>query len=123
MSWWNGIKYFKSSEFDSPDKFDSGKLMRREFVQILDNLRAHCSFPFHITSGYRTREHNIEEGGTNNSAHLRGWAADILVIGNRNRFTLLRGAFTFGISRIGVGKNFIHLDTDPSLPPNTIWTY
>ena len=123
MNDWNNIRYFIQGEFDSPDKPGSGELMQEKFVQNLDELRSQCGFPFYITSGYRTLEHNQEVGGTTNSAHQRGWAADISVSSNRQRFTLVNLALAMGITRIGIGNTFIHLDLDPASPPNVIWTY
>ena len=48
------LKYFKFSEFDSPDKPESGKDMDGTFIQLLDKARGIANIPFRITSGYRT---------------------------------------------------------------------
>jgi hypothetical protein len=34
----------------------------------------------------------------------------------------LKQAFSL-FNRMGVGKDFIHVDDDPELPPNLIWVY
>lgn len=48
---------------------------------VLDPLRTHLGKPIRVTSGYRTPEHNTRIGGSRNSAHMRGEAADIAVRG------------------------------------------
>ena len=47
-------KYFKLSEFDSPDRPGTGELMEHEVVEALDVARDIAGFPFIITSGFRT---------------------------------------------------------------------
>ena len=63
------MKYFKLSEFDSPDLVGSGEAMDREFLSKLDQARSLCDIPFKITSGYRTEAHNKKVGGVSNSSH------------------------------------------------------
>lgn len=119
------MKYFKHSEFDSPDAPGSGlEFMDQEFLDKLDLIREEAGIPFKITSGYRTAKHNIKEGGKKNSAHKLGKAADIQAISGHDKFVIIRAAILNGIMRIGVGKTFIHLDNAVDrLPwPNT-WTY
>ena len=50
-------------------------------ISILERVRAHFDKPVIITSGCRCVAHNEREGGTHNSQHLKGRAADIVVIG------------------------------------------
>ena len=45
------MKYFKLSEFDSPDMVGSGEAMDKEFLSKLDQARSLCDIPFRITSG------------------------------------------------------------------------
>ena len=52
------LRYFKLSEFDSPDEPGSGAKMQPETLQMLDAARHIAGVPFKITSGYRTKEHN-----------------------------------------------------------------
>jgi|SRR3990172_6284661 len=126
---WATIRFFRPNEFDSPDAPDSGKEMQFAFIQLLDTARAYASIPFFINSGIRTPAHNAEVGGVDSSAHENGWAADILVAGrtsgstSRSRWRVVSAAFAAGITRIGIGRTFVHLDTDPSKPQNVIWLY
>ena len=52
------LKYFKLSEFDSPDEVGSGSKMNYTFLEKLDKARGLAEIPFKITSGYRTKEYN-----------------------------------------------------------------
>ena len=54
------LKYFKLSEFDSPDKPESGKKMDKKFLEKLDYARHNAGISFKINSGYRTKEWNAK---------------------------------------------------------------
>lgn len=108
-------KYFKPSEIVG---------LKPELVTLLDKLRGECGFPFIINSGYRTKaKNNSLSDAVNDSAHLGGLAADLSIVDSFRRYTLINKAILAGISRIGVGKNFIHIDISKTLPQNVIWTY
>ena len=113
--------YFTIDEFKC--KCCGVENMNRAFIHKLDSTRSIAGVPFTVVSGYRCEKHNTEVGGKSDSAHLRGLAADIAVIGSCGRFKILDAAFRLGFNRIGIGKTFIHLDTDKSLPPQVIWLY
>ena len=121
-------KYFKLSEFDSPDRPGSGELMEHEVVQALDIARDIYGFPMVVTSGFRTIEHNrslIELGypASPNSSHLLGWAVDLAVPDSSRRFLMLEALLDAGFHRIGLGHSFIHVDLDPNKPANVLWVY
>jgi|TARA_R100000388_G_scaffold31519_1_gene24671 uncharacterized protein YcbK (DUF882 family) len=121
-------KYFKLSEFDSPDKPGSGEMMDPSVVQMLDIARDIYGYPMIVTSGFRTIEHNrslIERGyaASPKSSHLLGLAVDIAVPNSQRRFLMLEALLDAGFHRIGIGKNFIHVDLDPNKTPNTLWVY
>jgi len=118
------MKYFKLSEFDSPDAPGSGSNMDPEFLEKLDAIREDAGIPFRITSGYRTPEHNMKVGGVKTSAHRLGRAVDIQAVSGHDKFVIVQAAIRQGIMRIGIGKTFVHLDNAlDSLPWPTIWTY
>ena len=56
-------------------------LIDDELVVLLQCIREHFGKPVHITSGYRTAEHNAAVGGSKSSQHLLGRAADFWVEG------------------------------------------
>lgn len=116
-------EFFESSEFDSPDKPGSGKLMQREFMERLVRARTTAGIPFEVNSGFRTPARNRKVGGKADSPHLAGHAADIHVVNSRPRFLILKAAVEAGINRIGIGRTFIHLDYDPSKDPDVTWLY
>lgn len=117
------MKYFDISEFDSPDAPGSGANMDAHFLELLDQIRGDAGIPFQINSGYRTAAHNMEVGGGPNSAHTRGMAADIRATTGRQKALIVMAAARHGIKRMGIGKTFVHLDIDSTLPNPTIWLY
>lgn len=76
-----------------------------------------------VTSAYRCFEHNLKVGGTPNSSHLRGLAVDIACGSDALRFYLVHRALELNVSRIGISKNFIHLDIDRAKNARRIWVY
>tara|TARA_R110000782_G_scaffold168799_1_gene260810 strand:- start:167 stop:544 length:378 start_codon:yes stop_codon:yes gene_type:complete len=124
----NKLKYFKLSEFDSPDSVGSGEMMETEFLEMLDIARDIAGFPFIINSGFRTISHNqaLKEKGykvAKNSSHLLGWAADLHCGSGKRRFLMIEALLDAGFTRLGIGENFIHVDCDPEKSQMTIWTY
>jgi len=117
-------KYFKLSEFDSPDRPGSGELMEHEVVQALDIARDIYGYPMVISSGFRSVEHNREVGGSPKSSHLLGWAADIAVSNSHRRYLLVEALLDAGFTRLGISEDFVHVDMDPNkTPKHCIWTY
>ena len=117
------LKYFKLSEFDSPDKLGSGSKMDKKFLEKLDYARHNAGLPFKINSGYRTKEWNMHIGGRVGSSHIKGLAADIHCNGSRDRALIVKALIQVGISRIGIGKTFIHCDVDKQKDQDVIWLY
>ena len=117
------MKYFNIDEFDSPDEPGSGQYMDDDFLEMLDRARDFAGVPFVINSGYRTKAHNLKVGGTKNSAHLDGFAADIRCNASRERMYIVGALLEAGFNRIGIGNGFIHVDNDPTKPDDVIWTY
>ena len=116
-------KYFKLSEFDSPDRPGSGEPMEHEVVQALDIARDIYGYPMIISSGFRSVEHNRAVGGSPKSSHLLGWAVDIAITNSRKRFLLVEALLDAGFNRIGISEDFVHCDMDPNKSPNTLWNY
>lgn len=83
------MKHFTFSEFERSDTASRLKIDNRlpelaeahivELVDILlDPLREAWGGPLTVTSGYRCTELNRAVGGSETSAHLAGWAADLV---------------------------------------------
>ena len=117
------MKYFKLSEFDSPDILGSGKNMNEEFLYMLDAARKIYGKPMRVNSGYRSEAHNKKVGGVSSSSHLKGLAADISCKNSNERFEMLQAFIKAGFKRIGVANSFIHIDNDKDKSQNVIWTY
>jgi len=119
------LDHFTLSEFDSPDEPGSGARMQQSMLEKLDRAREWAGVPFRISSGYRTPEHNKSVGGVENSAHIRGYAADIRIDGyNEAAITRMIAALTLaGFTRIGKARTFLHVDDDPEKPTPAYWDY
>ena len=98
-------------------------LVDEEFVKKLEKVRVKCDFPFRITSGFRCPKKNAAAGGKSKSAHLKGKAVDIFCNHSFQRWWIASVAIKYGFSRIGIGKDFVHLDIDDALPTPRMWTY
>jgi len=117
------MRHFNHHEFDSPDAPGSGAKMDPEFLELLDDARQLAGVPFKINSGYRTPKRNKTVGGTENSSHLRGYAADISCTNSTQRFRIIAALIAAGFTRIGIGRSFIHVDNDPLKTPGVSWLY
>ncbi len=117
------LKYFTLSEFDSPDQPGSGSNMDHKFLEKLDYARGNAGIPFKINSGYRTKEWNLKIGGRVGSSHQYGVACDIHCNGSRPRALIITALLEVGITRIGIGKTFIHCDVDNKKDQDVFWLY
>ena len=121
---WDGIRYFARSEFvcSCCGKED----MDYDFVEVMDRLRETLGRRLIVTSGWRCKRYNKKVGGKQNSAHLLGIAADITVVGSQRRFNIIDYGISLGITRFGIGKNYMHIDIGDDTtghPKRVIWTY
>ena len=73
-------KNFAVKEFACADGSDIVKI-DTDNLDRLQQIRDHFRKPIRITSGYRTKAHNAKIGGSKNSQHTFGRAADIVVDG------------------------------------------
>ena len=97
--------------------------MNDVFIQMLTQARGLAGVPFTITSGYRCAAHDDAIGGKDNSAHVFGMAADIFCNNSRNRCLIRTALIKVGFHRIGIGKDFIHVDIDGTKDREVIWLY
>lgn len=89
---------------------------------MLDRARFVAGVPFIINSGLRCKEHNRAVGGSPTSSHVDGWAVDIATEMGTDRFLILMALFHVGFTRMGIAKDFIHVDADP-LKADNVWLY
>lgn len=125
------LQYFKISEFDSPDAPGSGQKMRVSTLMMLDAARGYSGIPYRVNSGVRTPEHNSElkeSGSVKNSAHVKGYAADIDFKYNdlETAKKIAAGLVKAGFKRFGIyntpTSSFIHADNDPTKKSPAVWT-
>ena len=76
-----------------------------------------------VKSGCRCPAHNKKEGGSDTSDHLPGKGVDLKAISSRTRFIIISTAILLGITRIGFGKNFIHLGKRYDKDQRVFWDY
>ncbi len=115
--------FFEYSEFDSPDEKNSYMNMDVAFLNRLSKARELAAIAFKITSGYRSPAHNTKVGGVPSSSHTVGRAVDIYAPTSTQKYIIINALLQAGFNRIGVAKNFIHVDDDPSKSEDVIWTY
>ena len=91
-----------------------------EFLLLLDRAREIALVPFVINSGYRCPNHNNEVGSTSRN-HVEGKAADIACTNGWKRLRIIRALMGVGFQRIGIHKEFIHVDSMDSAA--SMWVY
>lgn len=75
---------FNREEFDCADGSEMPTDVQLNIAELavqLEIIRAHFNAPIKINSAYRSPEHNEAIGGSKNSQHILGKAADIVVKG------------------------------------------
>lgn len=102
-------QHFKAEEFRCKDKTKEF-LWAPELLTILEKIRNHFDKPVIINSGYRTPSWNREVGGTPNSYHCKGMAADIVVKGHRSQEVAKYADSIMEQGGIIKYTNFVHVD-------------
>jgi hypothetical protein len=88
-TFWDGIKYFKKSEFAC--KCGCGlSEMNETLIRVADRTREHFGGPMIVSSGRRCASHNARVGGVANSRHITdpGKAMDFCVKGKSSSTVL-----------------------------------
>ena len=115
--------YFDEKEFtrcQPPCKLED---MDERFLAKLDLARAKAGIPFVLNCAYRSRAWDLSKGRTGNSAHCSGKAVDIRCNTSANRMKIMQGLLAAGFTRIGIGRTFVHADSDETKPQGVIWHY
>ena len=103
-------KYFSNSEFACHCGCGKGS-MDKTLIAKLDELRELVGAPLYVNSGYRCAKRNKDIGGSKDSQHLYGKAADIRT--NAKGMTpkkLAQLAEKVGFDGIGIYTWGIHVD-------------
>ena len=116
-------KYFNEKEFNNCTPSCSMADMNSEFLGLLDKVREKAGIPLVINCAYRSKEYDLKKGRSGNSAHTKGKAVDIRCNQSTNYYKIIKAALEVGITRIGIGNGFVHLDYDNTLPQNVLWNY
>lgn len=116
-------RYFSAAEFGKCTPSCKLSQMDDDFLRTLDRVRELSGIPLVLNCAYRSKEWDLARGRKGNSAHTRGKAADIRCNASGTRWKIVRAAIEAGVRRIGIGENFVHLDTDDTLPQCVMWTY
>ena len=105
---------FRVREFKCKDGSDT-ILISDELVTLLQTIRDHFGAAVNINSAYRTKAHNTDAGGSPNSQHLYGKAADIWISGVTPLEIAQYAEFLQPDSGgIGVYGDFAHVDVRTS---------
>lgn len=108
-------KHFRSREFDCPCDRCSHTFVDSDFLRSLDALRDELGCEIKITSGYRCdyKQEQLREAGYETakgvSTHTQGIAADLMT-GTHAGIVLEAAARKVGITSVGVGSNWVHVD-------------
>jgi uncharacterized protein YcbK (DUF882 family) len=116
-------RYFKEEEFKKCSPPCSLQDMQQDFMIFLDKIREIAGIPLSLTSAYRSVEHEKNKGRSGNSAHKEGSAVDIRAKDGRSKWQIVKAAIKVGFTRIGINKDFIHLDNSKTLDKEVIWLY
>lgn len=113
-------KNFRSEEFECKC---CGKCeMDQRLIDVLQLIRDILNKPIYINSGYRCDKHNKEVGGSSNSQHTKGKAADIRIkdMSVKQMYEMVKCFPT--ITGIGIypEQHFVHVDVRDK--PST-WVY
>lgn len=105
-------KHFDRAEFKCKCGRCTYDTIDAELIAVLEDVREWADDMIFINSGQRCPEHNKKVGGSPNSQHVRGRAADIEVKG-KTPFQVYRYLDEKYQYRYGLGRydNFTHVDT------------
>jgi len=123
---WDDIKHFTPRDFtcQCAGLCDHPVAISLETVAKLDKICEIIGLPVKVLSGTRCERYNLRVSGQGRSAHVPkdgvSHAAHVFCPDSGFRFAFLTAALPV-FNRIGIGKDFIHVDDDPELPGNMVW--
>ena len=118
-------KYFSEKEFQRLTPPCSLQDMKQTTMDMVDAAREICGFPFIVTCAFRSVQWELDHGRPGTSSHTKGYALDIGCPLNDNvkRMAMIDAFRKVGFRRIGIDKNYIHVDNDPNKAQDVMWTY
>ena len=116
-------KYFSEAEFRRCTPPCSLQDMSQELMLKLDNARQMAGIPFVLNSAYRSVAYEKSKGRAGTSSHCKGLAVDIRCNSYATRWKIVKALIDNGITRIGIGKTYIHADVDTQKTQCVIWHY
>lgn len=116
-------RYFAEREFQRCSPSCSLQDMTQEAMDAFDAVRERAGIPLVINCAFRSQEWEKARGRSGNSAHTKGVALDIRANSSATRMNIVSAALAEGITRIGIGNGFVHLDIDNTLPQGVMWHY
>ena len=110
--------HFTKEEFDCQCGCGNGDIVISEnLVFELECVRIHYGKPMRINSGIRCLSHNRKIGSRDTSSHIKGLAVDISCTDMGTRLELVKRLLRDGeFKRMGIHKDFIHVDVDYDKP-------
>lgn len=96
-----------------PNKFVQQGIAN-QLANMFEDIRAMYDLPIIILSAYRTKNHNLNIGGANNSQHMHGRALDLrapkgLTVEQFYQ-DIKHNTSKFGITGLGRYPTFVHVD-------------
>ena len=116
-------KYFKEAEFTRLTPPCSLKDMDQTTMNMADAMREICGFPLIVTCAYRSPEWDLAKKRSGSGPHTHRTALDFRCTDSAKRFAIVAAAIQVGFRRIGIGKNYIHVDNDTTKPQGLMWHY
>ena len=116
-------KYFKPEEFKRCTPACDISQMDADFLKVLDKVREEAGIPLVLNRAYRSVAYEKQKGRPGTSSHTKGLAVDIRCNASDTRYKIVQAALALRVPRIGIGKTYVHLDTDPDKPQYLIWHY
>lgn len=120
----NSAQYFVDAEFRKCTPPCSIDDMQQVFLDKLDELRFNAGIPLVLSCAYRSVEYDKKKGRSGKSAHCSGLAVDIRCTTGINRLKIISAARRVGINRMGINRNYIHVDMGERVGlPCSVWVY
>lgn len=100
--------------------------MDADFMRKMEQIRVTFDRPMAVNSGFRCPRHDEAVGGSGSGCHTVGKALDIATPSSEYRMWLIKIASAHSITRVGMAKDFIHMDMcgkPENKAPVAMWLY